>query len=248
MRADDFGKRPDWLIGNQCHPGVAADIIGHEGKHRMETRRTYSDGGWLAMAGKEEQVDTKAIIWTSLSSRNAMLTFRCVYLTWETDKDNSMKQDYHAILVEYGVHKIPEPEDTVLAFYHEIANTLFDDDSPFDFERSKIVQMPNCLEHMIQCSLKLKKGESSDKGIAYFEKKWSEELRYQNAKLETIDRTDSPFGTDIRILTIGNGGAVCSFLFTIVDESACDAVNDFIDGYDAADAPDALLENLRKPE
>lgn len=37
----------DWLIGHQCHPGVAADIIGHEGKDRMETRRTYSDGAWL---------------------------------------------------------------------------------------------------------------------------------------------------------------------------------------------------------
>lgn len=37
----------DWLVGNQCHPGVAADIIGHEGKERLETRRTYSDGAWL---------------------------------------------------------------------------------------------------------------------------------------------------------------------------------------------------------
>src|SRR5690606_23859031 len=37
----------DWLIGNQCHPGVAADIIGHEGRERLETRRTYSDGAWL---------------------------------------------------------------------------------------------------------------------------------------------------------------------------------------------------------
>ncbi|ASP39590.1 hypothetical protein CHH28_13320 [Bacterioplanes sanyensis] len=42
----------DWLIGNQCHPGVAADIIGHEGRERMETRRTYSDGAWLAEKNK----------------------------------------------------------------------------------------------------------------------------------------------------------------------------------------------------
>lgn len=159
-----------------------------------------------------------------------------------------MKQDYRTILAEHGVHEVPEPEDTTLAFYHEIANCLFDNDSPFDFERSQIIQMPNYLDHMIQCSLQLKKGETTDKGIAYFEKRWSEALRYEKARLETIDREDSPFGMNIRVLTIGNSGSVCSFLFTIKDEAANKAVDDFVDGYDAIDDPNTLLSKLSKPE
>lgn len=57
----------DWLIGNQCHPGVAADIIGHEGKERLETRRTYSDGAWLAEKDHWIQSINYGVNWSAVS-------------------------------------------------------------------------------------------------------------------------------------------------------------------------------------
>lgn len=60
----------DWLIGNQCHPGVAADIIGHEGKERTETRRTYSDGAWLVEKNKWIQSLDYDLDWSLVRSWN----------------------------------------------------------------------------------------------------------------------------------------------------------------------------------
>lgn len=58
----------DWLVGNQCHPGVAADIIGHEGKERLETRRTYSDGAWLQEKNKWIQRLDYGLDWSKVGN------------------------------------------------------------------------------------------------------------------------------------------------------------------------------------
>lgn len=45
-----------------------------------------------------------------------------------------MQLDYEKILKDNGFDSVPEAEETTLAFFHEINNTLFDPDSPFDQE------------------------------------------------------------------------------------------------------------------
>lgn len=154
-----------------------------------------------------------------------------------------MERDYSSILAYYGFDQIPDPEDTTLAFYHEIHNTLFDDDSPFDANASMVVQLPNTLDYMIQCSLELKAGYATPAGVHYLIDKWYASLSYSNTKFEQIQRTSTPFGEEIRILAISEATA-CSFLFTVVDEAARRNSDNFIDGYSPADDPDALLLKL----
>lgn len=154
-----------------------------------------------------------------------------------------MERDYQDILSGYGFDQIPDAEDTVLAFYHEINNTLLDEESPFDVGASFVQQMPGTLDHMIQCSLPLKKGVPLEQGIQYLMSTWYSELAYKNTKFEQVQRNSSPFGEEIRILAMIEHGA-CSFLFTVCDDVAQKNAQSFMDGYDPVDNADELLQQI----
>lgn len=159
-----------------------------------------------------------------------------------------MPVNYQAIFEEYGVESIPEPEDTTLAFTHEIYGCLFDPDSPFDLERSSIDDFPDMLEHMLYCSLALKSGKSVHDGVSHLIKTWYRWLRYDSPKFECIQRTASSLGTDVSIFTISRDNLVCSFVFNIADEAADKAVQDYMDFYSLVDDPDALMKGRKHPE
>lgn len=119
-----------------------------------------------------------------------------------------MQLDYLKILNDCGLPEVPDPENTTLAFFHEIHNTLFDDDSPFDVKQSMVVELPSNLNYMIQCSLPLKSGIATEDGIRYLMNKWYECLAYQNPKFESVQRTSGCFGTDVRIFTCSNSDLI----------------------------------------
>lgn len=155
-----------------------------------------------------------------------------------------MKRNYQEILSGYGFDNIPNAEDTALAFYHEIHNTLLDDESPFDTDSSSVYQMPDSLDHMIQCSLELNKGVPLEEGIQYLMSCWYSQLAYKNTKFEQVQRNSSPFGEEIRILAVTDFGA-CTFLFTVSDEVAQKNTQSFLDGYDPVDDADKLLNKIK---
>lgn len=154
-----------------------------------------------------------------------------------------MQLDYEKILKENGFDAVPEAEDTTLAFRHELHNTLFEEDSPFNDEQSSVEVFPDLLEHMMYCSLTLKPGKSVEEGVSYLINIWYSRLSYLNPKYESIQRTTSKLGTEVRIFTVAR--AVCSFLFTITDEAAGKAIQDFMDGYSPVDTPEDVLKNIR---
>lgn len=161
--------------------------------------------------------------------------------------DKPMQLDYQKILNDYGFESVPEAEDTTLAFYHEIPNILFDDDSPFDVNKFNIDTFPNVLRCMVQCSLPLKPSKTLLEGVQYLIAKWYSDLCYEKPRFESIHRTSSVFGTEVRILTISEGTG-CSFLFTITDEAAERFSSDFMDSYDGVDNPDEVLTKISSPK
>lgn len=154
-----------------------------------------------------------------------------------------MQLDYEKILKDNGFDAVPEAEETTLAFFHEINNTLFDPDSPFDQEQSSIDDFPDMLDHMLYCSLPLKPGKSVAEGVSYLISKWYSDLAYTNPKYESIQRTSNTLGTDIHIFTISKATA-CSFLFSITDEAAEKATQDYMDAYSPVDDIDELRRKV----
>ncbi len=157
----------------------------------------------------------------------------------------SMQLDYQKILNDHGFDSVPEAEETTLAFYHEINNSLFDDDSPFESKKSDVHELPNLLGSMVQCSLPLKSDKTLLDGVQYLTGKWYSDLCYQNPKFENIQRSNSAFGTEVRIFTITEKTA-CSFLFTITDEAAEQFSNEFMDSYGGVDNPEQVLKHLQR--
>jgi len=64
-----------------------------------------------------------------------------------------------------------------------------------------------------------------------------------NPKYESIQRATSTLGTEVRIFTVARG--VCSFLFTITDEAAGKANQEFLDAYSPVDNPEEVLRKIR---
>lgn len=159
-----------------------------------------------------------------------------------------MSVNYHALLEEYGVETIPEPEDTTNAFTHEIYGCLFDPESPFDLERSSIDSFPDMLEHMLYCSLALRPGKSVHEGVSHLIKTWYRWLHYESPKYECIQRTATSLGTEVSIFTISQCNHVCSFVFNIADDAADKATQDYMDFYSPVDDPDALMKKLKQRE
>ena len=143
------------------------------------------------------------------------------------------------ILKDCGIEAIEDPETTVTAFDYEINGTIFDPDSPFDIERSDLQRLPEVLESMVVCKLRLLPGKTRWEGLQYLMKTWYRWLAYDKSKHESIHRSESVFGTEVKIFTVGQGSA-CSLIFTIVDQAAEDAKADFIGGYSAVDNPKSL--------
>ena len=154
-----------------------------------------------------------------------------------------MQLDYEKILKDNGFDSVPEAEETSLAFFHEIHNTLFDPGTPFDQEQSSVDQFPNILEHMIYCSLPLKPGKTVEDGVSYLVSKWYSSLSYTNPKYESIQRISNTLGTEVHIFTITEGTA-CSFLFSISDEAAEKATQDYMDAYSPVDDIDELRRKV----
>jgi len=125
-----------------------------------------------------------------------------------------MKSHYLEILKEHGLESIPEADDTALAFYHEIHNTIFDENTPFNIEESSIEDNPNDESAMITCHLQLQKGVSGHEGVSYLMSKWYGRLSYSPAVFESVQRRDSDDEIKIEIFTLSKGSG-CSFLFVI---------------------------------
>lgn len=155
-----------------------------------------------------------------------------------------MQLDYLKILNENGFDSVLEAESTTLAFFHEIHNTLFEADSPFDEDKSSVKEFPNILDHMIYCSLPLKTGETIEKGVQYLVKAWYDRLSYLNPIFESIIRTSSPFGTEVRVFTL-TAGTGCSFLFSITDEASRKFQDEFMESYSPVDNPEAVLKKIK---
>ena len=96
---------------------------------------------------------------------------------------------------------------------------------------------------MLYCSLSLKPGKSVAEGVSYLISKWYSDLAYKNPKYESIQRTSNTLGTDIHIFTISEATA-CSFLFSISDEAAEKATQDYMDAYSAVDNNDELRRKV----
>jgi len=155
-----------------------------------------------------------------------------------------MYLNYEQILKKNGFEAIPEAEDTTRAFHHELHNTLFNEDSPFDEDQSSIREFPDILDHMLQCSLPLKPGKRIDEGVSHLISKWYSGLSYLDPKYESIQRASSKFGTEVRIFTLSQGTG-CSFLFTITDEAAKKFSEEFMDFYSPVDDPEKIGENIQ---
>lgn len=155
----------------------------------------------------------------------------------------SVCPDYALVLKDCGFDQIPEAEDTAMAFDYEVHASLFETGSPFDTQRSEVRRMPEVLDSMISCKLILLPGKSRLEGLQYLMTQWFSFLRYENPKHESIVRSESVFGTEVKIFTLSRGTG-CSFTFTIVDKAGEEAMADFIGGYSAVDNPDAILRKL----
>ena len=147
--------------------------------------------------------------------------------------------EFAQILKDCGIEALDDAETVVTAFDYEINGTMFDPDSPFDIERSECQRLPEVLESMVSCKLRLLPGKTRGEGLQYLMKTWYRWLAFDKPKYESIHRSESVFGTEVKIFTVGQG-AGCSLTFTIVDQAAEDAMADFIGGYSAVDNPKSL--------
>jgi len=127
-----------------------------------------------------------------------------------------MKSHYLEILKEHGLVAIPEADETALAFYHEIHNTIFDENTPFNIKESSIAKDPNDESAMITCHLQLQMGVSGHEGVSYLMSKWYQYLSYSSAVFESVQRRDSDDEIKIEIFTLSKESG-CSFLFVIND-------------------------------
>lgn len=155
-----------------------------------------------------------------------------------------MYLDYEKILKDNGFDAIPEAEITTRAFHHELHNTLFEENTPFDEGQSSIDEFPDHLDHMLLCSLPLKPGKTTEEGVSYLVSQWYRWLSYQNPKHENIQRTSSRFGTEVRIFTLSQGTG-CSFLFTILDEAAKKFSEEFMDFDSPVDDPEEVMRKIQ---
>ncbi len=109
---------------------------------------------------------------------------------------------------------MPEAYETSLAFFHEINNTIFDEDTPFIEEASTISQNSDDIEAMIKCKLVI----SADKDIGYAANyllaKWYKSLSYSSPLFERIDRFVEENGQRVEIFTFKEGCG-CSFVFLL---------------------------------
>ncbi|WGL16270.1 hypothetical protein PVT68_16065 [Microbulbifer bruguierae] len=144
--------------------------------------------------------------------------------------------EFAQLLKDFGVDDVSELEATSLAFVHEIANTLFEPGTPFDEKLSDLRNIPEVSESMLTCKLRLLPGKTRREGLQYLMQQWYLWLMYEKPRYEGIQRSESAFGTEVKIFVIGQGSG-CSFTFTIVDHVAEEAVDDFIGGYGAIDNP-----------
>jgi len=94
---------------------------------------------------------------------------------------------------------------TSLAFFHDISNTLFDDDSPFCIEKS-IVNQCSDENALVECKLQPKAPVRIDDALRYTMSKWHEYLRYENPTFEHIETELNNDGASIRLLTISESG------------------------------------------
>ncbi len=128
-----------------------------------------------------------------------------------------MPIDYAAILREHGFSEVTDELcNTITAFDYEVNGVLFDDDSPFDMEKSDTRRHYTDLNCMLSCSLVLKPGRAADSAVGYLVGKWFSWLRYQNPEYENIERITKADGVSVHILTIASSGQnACSIGFDI---------------------------------
>jgi len=112
------------------------------------------------------------------------------------------------------MESVPEAYETSLAFFHEIGNTIFDDDSPFIEEISSISQNPDDICGMIRCDLKISSGTEIGIAANYLLAKWHERLSYIKPIFERTERLIDGDGQRIEIFTLKKGCG-CSFVFSI---------------------------------
>lgn len=128
-----------------------------------------------------------------------------------------MPIDYAATLAEHGFTDGAELRDTITAFDYEICGVLSYDDSPFDFEKSKVVRQPGNLNCLLFFNLHVKPDWTIHKATDLLMRSWYRWFAYTNPKCEKIERTVLPAKTTIRILTVSQSTA-CTIEFNLTKE------------------------------
>lgn len=123
-------------------------------------------------------------------------------------------KDFPSILSDHGFTADRyDFESTIIGFDYDIQFALFDRDSLFDFQHSRIFRQWNTLEALIRTDLKIKTGDI-DSAVKFFLLRWMSELRYANPVREVIRLYQSPYATRIHVLSITSHNAI-TLLFNV---------------------------------
>jgi hypothetical protein len=110
--------------------------------------------------------------------------------------------DFAAILADHGF--TPDHYDidsTIAGFDYDLQFALFDEDTVFDIEQSKIIRQRDNPTAYLRCELVTQNASLND-ALLLFLKRWDSELRYNNLTREILNITQQRKSIEIHALLI----------------------------------------------
>jgi hypothetical protein len=98
-------------------------------------------------------------------------------------------------------------DSTIAGFDNDLQFALFDHDTAFDIEQSKIIRQRDNPTVYLRCEL-ITQNASLDDALLLFLKRWVSELRYNNVTREILDITQQLESIEIRVLLISPQNAM----------------------------------------
>jgi hypothetical protein len=116
--------------------------------------------------------------------------------------------DFAAILADNGfTPDYYDVDSTIAGFDYDLQFALFDEDTVFDIEQSKIIRQWDNPTAYLRCELTIRNA-SLDDALLLFLKRWVSELRYNSATREILDITQLPESIEIHALLISTHTAI----------------------------------------